>query len=180
MQYLFLKAHVTKWNVYPTNVAPVTGNQCGTLIPSQFGGIEYKILASPQKDVYTIQTQSFGKVNIYVPRDNDSIFYSKGEKVTTTSTPKSTSSNSEYTIKEYAENGRFTCTVAAINFRNRPYVGSNNPIVDKYTKGESVNYDRVVVTNKYIWISWLGGSTGTRRYMPITDKTTGEKWGYCL
>lgn len=78
-QYLYLKPHMSKWNVYPINVAPVTGNQCGTLAPAKFGGLEYEILGNPQNDVYTIQTQSFGKVNIYVPEDNDSEFYSKGE-----------------------------------------------------------------------------------------------------
>lgn len=78
-KYLYLKPHMPKWNVYPTNIAPVLGNQCGTLAPSQFGGLEYEILGNPQNDVYTIQTQSFGKVNIYVPKDNDSEFYTKGE-----------------------------------------------------------------------------------------------------
>lgn len=80
--YLFLNAHVSKWNVYPTNVAPVIGNQCGSLSPSQFGGLEYKILGNPQTDVYTIQTESFGKVNIYVPKDRDSKFYNKNITVT--------------------------------------------------------------------------------------------------
>lgn len=78
-KYLYLKPHVSKWNVYPTNVAPIIGNQCGSLAPSQFGGLEYGILGNPQNDVYTIQTQNFGRVNIYVPRDSDSEFYTKGE-----------------------------------------------------------------------------------------------------
>ena len=38
---------------------------------------EYKILGNPQKDVYAIQTQFWGIVNIYVPKDGDSEFYSK-------------------------------------------------------------------------------------------------------
>lgn len=76
-EYLFLKGHMTKWNVYPTNVDPVIGNQCGTLNPSLFGGIEYEILGNPQKDVYTILTRDYGKVNIYVPKDRDSEFYTK-------------------------------------------------------------------------------------------------------
>ena len=92
--YLFLNAHVIKWNVYPTNVAPVIGNQCGSLSPSQFGGIEYKILGNPQADVYTIQTQSYGLVNIYVPKDGDSKFYSKGG--TTIPVPQPTPSNKKY------------------------------------------------------------------------------------
>lgn len=70
--YVNLKPHVSSWRVYPINKAPVVGNEIGFLAPSQFGGLSYQILGNPQSNVYTIQTQSFGKVNIYVPRDNDS------------------------------------------------------------------------------------------------------------
>lgn len=93
---------------------------------------------------------------------------------------KSTPSTGEYTIKEYPESGVFTCTVDAINFRNKPYVGSDNPITGQYYRNETVNYDYVVITNKYTWISWISASTGIRRYMPITDRSINEKWGYCV
>lgn len=71
-KYLNLKSHVPSWRVYPTNVAPVIQNACGSLAPENYGGLSYEILGNPQSNVYTIQTQSFGKVNIYAPRDNDS------------------------------------------------------------------------------------------------------------
>lgn len=71
-KYLNLHPHMSKWNVYPTSKAPVIGNQCGSLAPKTYGGLSYEILANPHTDVYTIQTQSYGKVNIYAPRDNDS------------------------------------------------------------------------------------------------------------
>ena len=71
-KYLNLKPHVSTWRVYPTNVAPIIKNACGSLAPKTYGGLSYEILANPQTDVYTIQTSSFGKVNIYAPRDNDS------------------------------------------------------------------------------------------------------------
>lgn len=87
---------------------------------------------------------------------------------------------SENIIKEYPEKGVFTCTVDAINFRNKPYVGSDNPIQGQYFRNETVNYDYVVITNKYVWISWISASSGIRRYMPITDKVNNEKWGYCV
>lgn len=61
------------WNVYKTNVAPVIGNECGKLKPSKFGGLTYEILAKPQKDVVTIQTQDYGKVNIYVGKGTGAI-----------------------------------------------------------------------------------------------------------
>lgn len=61
------------WNVYKTNVTPVIGNECGKLKPSKFGGLTYEILAKPQKDVVTIQTQDYGKVNIYVGKGTGAI-----------------------------------------------------------------------------------------------------------
>lgn len=65
-QMLTLPATAVSWNVYPLNKAPVIGNECGKLAPYKFGGLTYEILGWPQKDVATIQTQNFGKVNIYV------------------------------------------------------------------------------------------------------------------
>lgn len=54
------------WRVFRTNVAPVVGKECGKLKPSKFGGLTYKILGKPRKDVVTIQTKDYGKVNIFV------------------------------------------------------------------------------------------------------------------
>lgn len=71
-EYLNLKPHVASWRVYPTDKAPVIANACGSLAPKTYGGLSYEILANPQADVYIIQTSSFGRVNIYAPRDNDS------------------------------------------------------------------------------------------------------------
>ena len=71
-KYLNLSPNVASWRVYPINVAPIVANACGSLAPKTFGGLSYEILANPQADVYTIMTSSFGKVNIYAPRDNDS------------------------------------------------------------------------------------------------------------
>ena len=65
-QTVTLPATAHTWRVYKTNVAPIVGNECGKLKPSKFGGLTYEILAEPQKDVVTIQTQDYGKVNIYV------------------------------------------------------------------------------------------------------------------
>lgn len=67
-KFINLSPAATKWNVYPTTKSPVIGNEVGTLAPSQFGGLSYQILGNPQKDVYTIQTKTFGVVNIYVPQ----------------------------------------------------------------------------------------------------------------
>lgn len=68
-----LPASVDSWRVYPTNKAPVIGNECGYLYPSKFGGLTYEILATPQTDVVTIQTRDYGKVNIYVAKSTGAI-----------------------------------------------------------------------------------------------------------
>ena len=65
VKWINLPSNATSWRVYKTNVTPVKGHECGFVKPSKFGGLSYRILGNPQKDVYTIQTDSFGKVNIY-------------------------------------------------------------------------------------------------------------------
>ncbi|TYS64474.1 LysM peptidoglycan-binding domain-containing protein [Sutcliffiella horikoshii] len=71
-RFLNLKPHMNSWRVYPLTVVTKIGYEKGKLNPKKFGGLSYEILGNPQKDVYTIQTSHFGKVNIYAPRDNDS------------------------------------------------------------------------------------------------------------
>ena len=68
-----LPSSASSWRVYPTNKAPVIGNECGYLYPSKFGGLTYDILATPQTDVATIQTRDYGKVNIYVAKSTGAI-----------------------------------------------------------------------------------------------------------
>lgn len=72
-QTVTLPATAHTWRVYRTNMAPVVGNECGKLKPSKFGGLTYEILGKPQKDVVTIQTQDYGKVNIYVGKGTGAI-----------------------------------------------------------------------------------------------------------
>lgn len=68
-----LPASASSWRVYPTNKAPVVGNECGYLYPSKFGGLTYDILATPQTDVVTIKTRDYGKVNIYVAKSTGAL-----------------------------------------------------------------------------------------------------------
>ena len=70
-KYLNLLPHMSKWNVYHLNVTPVIGNECGALAPAYYGGLSYEILED-RGDVKIINTSTFGKVQIYAPRDNDS------------------------------------------------------------------------------------------------------------
>lgn len=62
----------------------------------------------------------------------------------------------------------------AINIRNIQ-CSTTGEVLAKYYLGESVIYDYVVITNKYVWISWLGAS-GNRIYMTVKDQVTGERW----
>ncbi|WP_340640480.1 N-acetylmuramoyl-L-alanine amidase [Bacillus atrophaeus] len=67
-KYVYLPASADSWRIYPTNKAPVKGNECGLLRPKKFGGLKYRVLGNPQTDFYTIKTDQFGKVNIYVAK----------------------------------------------------------------------------------------------------------------
>jgi N-acetylmuramoyl-L-alanine amidase len=75
-QFLNLKPHMDSWRVYPIGVSPTSGNEAGSLAPSRYGGLSYEILAQPSANLYTIFTESFGRVNIYAPQDADSSFTS--------------------------------------------------------------------------------------------------------
>lgn len=64
---LYLPASATSWNVYPLNKQPVVGNECGRVLPSKFGGLEYDILRWTIPNlVCVIRTRDFGEVQIYV------------------------------------------------------------------------------------------------------------------
>lgn len=86
----------------------------------------------------------------------------------------------EYEVSRKNEMGTFTCKEDLIYFRAKPYVGSDNPTTGNYVRNEAVNYDSVVKTNKYVWISWANAA-GVRRYMPVRDVlpngTLGDLWG---
>jgi N-acetylmuramoyl-L-alanine amidase len=64
-KYLHLPKSENSWRVYPLGVSPVKGNEKGFLNPAKFGGLTYEILGSTQANVYIIQTDDFGKVQIY-------------------------------------------------------------------------------------------------------------------
>lgn len=81
--------------------------------------------------------------------------------------------NSENEVQRYNSSG--TCyPQMTLNIRTAPNAQSSSNIVDQYFKGESVIYDIVVYTNKYVYISWISASSGARRYMAIKDLATGE------
>lgn len=70
---LYLSKDEDSWRVYPLNKRPVVGNECGFLRPYRFGGLTYDILGYTYPDVAIIQTQDFGKVQIYVAKSTGAI-----------------------------------------------------------------------------------------------------------
>ncbi|MDL4841730.1 M23 family metallopeptidase [Aquibacillus rhizosphaerae] len=68
-QTLYLPKDAKTWTVYKLDRPPVKNNKAnwaGVLKPSKFGGLQYEVLDTPYRDIVTIQTRDFGKVNIYV------------------------------------------------------------------------------------------------------------------
>lgn len=67
---LFLPSAAGTWRVYPLNRSPVVGNEVGKLAPGSFPpGLTYDILANPASHIFTIQTETYGRVNIYAGPD---------------------------------------------------------------------------------------------------------------
>ncbi|MBK0348283.1 SH3 domain-containing protein [Aerococcaceae bacterium zg-ZJ1578] len=96
-------------------------------------------------------------------------------KPTVTHSPASTASN-EIVEKDYAESGTFTAN-KNLNICNEP--NEKSPTVNTLFIGESVTYDKVFVTNKYIYISYISYS-GVRRYIAIRTNLNGTRgpiWG---
>lgn len=86
------------------------------------------------------------------------------------------STGTETIVQEYSESG-ICYPKMTMNIRDLP-CASTGTILDQYFVGESVIYDYVVKTDKYVWISWLSRS-GARRYMAVKDISTGERFGDC-
>ena len=105
----------------------------------------------------------------------------RGGKTSPTPTPQQPKStptphSNERVEKEYAESGKFTAN-RSIAIRNEAKDTSST--VATLNSGESVNYDKVVITNKYVYISYISYS-GTRRYVAIRTMNNGQRgqmWG---
>ena len=67
---LWLKPTISSWRVYPLGVRPQAGREIATLNPAKYGGLAYRILAvSAYPQTVVIETQMYGKVNIFVDSD---------------------------------------------------------------------------------------------------------------
>ncbi len=52
------------WKVYPLDKAAAAGNEIGYLNLRKQAGKRYRIVGNPDRDVYTIITGAFGKINV--------------------------------------------------------------------------------------------------------------------
>lgn len=52
--------------------------------------------------------------------------------------------------------------VANLNVRSEPSTGA--PVVASYAAGQTFTYDSFIITNGFVWLSYIGGS-GARRYV---------------
>ena len=71
--HIYLPASVDTWRIYPLNKQPVVGNECGKLLPSKFGGLDYDIIRWVSGAVAVIKTRDWGEVQIYVGSDTDAV-----------------------------------------------------------------------------------------------------------
>lgn len=95
---------------------------------------------------------------------------------TPTPTPTPIPISSEKTEKTYSESGKFTAN-RSLAIRNEPKETAS--VAATLLNGESVTYDSVVVTNKFIYISYVSYS-GVRRYVAIRTNINGQRgplWG---
>lgn len=76
-EYIFLPATATSWRVYPIGVKPIAGNEKGFLSPAKYFGLEYPVMFWVGPKVAVIQTEHFGKVQIYVGEETGAEIYWK-------------------------------------------------------------------------------------------------------
>lgn len=159
----------SSWSVYPLGVACVKTNACGSLNPRDYGQngvLEYVILDKPQANVVTIQTQSFGKVNIFLPVGDS-------EWTITNSAPPQPEPISSIS-RSYPEGGTFTFNTAVI-VRTAPTEGSTTSAV--YEVGDYVVYHTVILNqNGFNWVVYTRGNM-TLGYLKTKDLSTGESYG---
>lgn len=64
---------VPTWRVYRTGGPYTTSHAIGYLAPANYGGLHYAVLSQPVPNVAIIQTQTFGRVAIYVGKETGAI-----------------------------------------------------------------------------------------------------------
>ena len=163
-KYLNLKP-IPSWRVYAVDGPYTTANAVGSLAPAQFGGLSYAILGNPTKDIYIIQTESYGRVAIWAG-DSDSTFSSSpvykegssaGGQLEGSPTIKFVNLKPIPSWRVYAQSGPYTSasaigTLAPAQFGGLSYAILGNPAKDIYII-QTENYGRVAI--------WAGDNDST-------------------
>lgn len=100
----------------------------------------------------------------------------EGTKVDKVESNISSNNSSNYKLK----NQTGVCTVVVNNLRIREKPTTKSNTVGSYGKGSKVNYDKIVDNDGYRWISWIGQSSGKRRFMAVRVLKTNERYGHCV
>lgn len=70
------------------------------------------------------------------------------------------------TAKYDGENTVFTVRTDSVAVRTAPSVKGGREVA-RYKRGDTVVFDRIVAANGYVWGSYVGASSGERRYVAI-------------
>ncbi len=143
-------------------------------------GASYPITTTVKKDqVFTIVEEEGNWGKLKSGAGWISLAYTDKKQVASAPAPVQKETCDEE-VKRYSEKGKCTITTSTgIKLRDKPCT-CHGKVQGTYAHKESVNYDLVVLTEKYVWISWISSSTKARRYMPIKDRKTNERWGNCV
>lgn len=76
-------------------------------------------------------------------------------------------------VLSHDEVARFTVKVAGLNVRKEPHLSSE--IVDMYVPEQSFVYDSWMDADGYRWLSYIGASSGERRYVACGNVENGER-----
>lgn len=117
VNYLNLHPHMTSWSVYNVGGPYTKDKAVGQLAPKQFGGLSYVILGNPTNNIYIIETESFGRVAIYAPRDNDS-------SISNTNQYKEGNTSTYQTDNSYVFDYTPTIGDGTIDIKSRSYWGA--------------------------------------------------------
>jgi len=134
------------------------------------GGATYDYAASGYNHYYDLLIPTYKAIKRQNPGKFELIDASDGGYV---SVDYGNSNNNSTSDSRVSETGTFHAT-QTIKIRNAPSVSAT--IVGQYNKGESFIYDSYVVSEGYIWLSYISYS-GERRYVAWRVRS-GEKFGY--
>lgn len=128
------------------------------------------------KKVTIYQYSSTRKISGYSSRLDCNVFYGTREDWAklaggSTPTPEPTPEPTPKPTPSYKK-GKYKVLVNNLNVRAKASTASQS--VAKYQKGQTLTADKIVMKNGYYWASYIGRSSGKRRYVAIA-KTDGSK-----